>query len=97
MRLLLLLSLVSCASSYHQAAVDTSLNPTNLSGQLIRAQAEQFVFLGFAFDTDYVAAARRDLEALCPKGTISPLMTSYYTDLGFLSWKNHVKLEGVCR
>lgn len=95
MRFFFLLFLFSCAHSYHQAAVDTSLNPTNVKGKWVEAEAEQFVILGFAFETDYVELAHARLLTKC-SGTISPIATSYLTDLSFLSWTNRVKLKGVC-
>lgn len=95
MKYLFLFLLFSCAHSFHQEGSDFSLNPKAKSGTPIRGIGSQTVVLGFAFNTDYVEAARRDLESKC-SGTISPVSTQFYTDLGFLHWTNHVVLDGNC-
>ena len=95
MKYLLLLTLLSCAHSYHQAASDFSLNPKSVKGTSVRSVGSQFVILGMTTNTDYVEVAVRKLEQKCP-GVISPVTTKYYTDLGFLSWTNNVVLEGIC-
>jgi hypothetical protein len=99
MRLLQALALIfafGCAHSFHQAATDVSLNPIGQQGRAVKAEAEQFVILGMVTNTNYVEEARDALLKQCPKGTISPLTTQYLTDLGFLSWKNRIILEGTC-
>jgi len=60
------------------------------------SKAEQFVILGFTTNTNYANEAYESLAQKCPNGAISPLTTKYYTSLGFLSWTNHIVLEGVC-
>lgn len=91
-----LLLLFSCAHSHHQSATDVSLNPLGRPGTLIKAESEQFVFLGFTTSTQYVEEARDKLLAQCPTGSISPLTTHYYTSLGVLSWTNRIRMEGIC-
>ena len=65
-------------------------------GQLIKAESEQFVILGFVMNTDYVDQAYQDLQSKCPKGNIQGITTQYSTDHGFFSWTHHIDMQGVC-
>ncbi len=89
--------LVSCAHSIHQ--VHTSdFNPgvAMSGGEMVKAQTEQFVILGFTSETDYVDQAYRDLMKTCPSGAISGITTQLSTSLGFFSWTNKALMQGLC-
>jgi len=88
----------SCTHSLHVSHV-SDFSPTYKSyeqGELVKARAEQFVVLGFAFDTDYVDQAYTRLQQACPKGQIQGVTTQYSTDHGFMSWTNVIEMQGLC-
>lgn len=86
-----------CAYSIHQVHVsDFSPYEKLTSGQIVKAQDEQFVILGFAMDTNYVETTREKLISQCPKGDLQGITTRYSTDLGFFSWTNKILMQAVC-
>jgi hypothetical protein len=93
------LVLTSCAYSVHDVHVSdfTPYQPLEKKGEVIQSQASQFTVMGFVSDTRYVDTARVDLEKKCSGGDISGVVTQLYTELGFFSWTNHIKMQGFCR
>ncbi len=85
--------LVSCAHSLHVYQAD---NSPNFNGQLIEAQTEQRVIMGFVGDTKYVDAAYNDLKQKCNGGRVEGINTRYSTSLGFFSWTNKIRMRGYC-
>jgi len=63
---------------------------------MVKATAEQFVVMGFVYDTNYVDTARKKLIAQCPDGNISGISTQYSTSLGFFSWTSKILMQGLC-
>ena len=51
--------------------------------------------LGFITDSDYIEEAYEELLKQC-SGRITGLTTKYYTELGFLSWRDVVLIKGTC-
>lgn len=93
----LLLITMSCAYSVHQVHVsDFVPNRSTKEGRIIHAHSEQRVNLGLVNNTNYVDRALGDLMAKCPGGTISGISTEHMTQLGFLSWTNHIFMIGQC-
>jgi hypothetical protein len=97
--LFLALNCCSCAYSIHQlqASEFRPYMPIEKNSDVIKASSEQFSFLGFNRDTQYVNEAYEKLLAQCPSSEISGLTTTYYTDLGFFSWTNRILIQGLCR
>lgn len=93
----LLLITLSCAYSVHQVHVSDFV-PTRSTkeGRIIHTHSEQRVTLGLVNNTNYVDRALGDLMAKCPGGTISGITTEHMTQLGFLSWTNHIFMTGQC-
>jgi hypothetical protein len=86
-----------CAHSIHQVHTSDFLPASPLSqGQVITAQAEKFVILGFTQDTTYVDQAYQKLIASCPNGAVSGITTQLSTSLGFFSWTHKVLMQGLC-
>lgn len=86
----------ACAYSVHQ--IHTSDFADIVSAKESRrvvTNAEQFVILGFVGQTDYVDQAYQKLLDSCA-GKITGITTKYSTDLGFMSWTNRVRMEGLC-
>ena len=86
----------ACAYSVHQ--IHTSdFDGAVLTKEVNRvvANTEQFVILGFVTETNYVDQAYQQLLKKCP-GRITGITTKYSTDLGFLSWTNRIRIEGLC-
>lgn len=89
--------LSSCTYSVHQFNAGDVVRPLPLEKmKLINAEGEQFSFLGFTFDTNYVLEAVEKLNEKCPGGEIQGINTRFSTAHGFLSWRNKVHLEGFC-
>lgn len=68
----------------------------NTAGRKIEAKAEQWVFLGFTLETDYVNEARKELLSKCEKGTIQGPVTRISTSHGFFSWTNKAYIQALC-
>lgn len=95
---LVLLVLSSCTHSIHMVHV-SDFSPTykQLSeGRVVKAEAEQFVIMGFVNDTNYVNEALAKLESSCREGQIQGITTEYSTSHGFFSWTNRIYIQGLC-
>lgn len=94
------LSLINCAHSVHQVHVSDFKNENSYyaleQGQMIKAQSEQFVIMGFVQETDYVNQAKNRLINQCPQGQIIGISTQFLTSLGFFSWTNKILMQGLC-
>lgn len=100
-QLLLCLSILmtGCTHSIHMSHMsDVSANTPkaiNIEKHLIEVSSEQTVVLGFAFDTDYVDQAYRELQKKCPTDIVA-VNTQYSTSHGFLHWTNKIRMKAVC-
>jgi hypothetical protein len=95
--LLPLLLLAGCTHSIHMVHTD-GLNLTasmSDNAHYVEATATQDVVFFFAFDTDYVNQAKRELESKCP-GKVSAISTQYSTSHGFFHWTNKILMKGLC-
>lgn len=89
--------LASCTHSVHLVHVsDHTPYKSAESGEFIVGEADQFVILGFVFETEYVQKAKRNLESKCSGGRIQGITTEYSTSHGFFSWTNHAVMQGLC-
>lgn len=94
---ILTLLTIACTHSYHVVHVG-DFDPTYASyarGQLVTAESEQFVVLGFVQDTRYVDVAFAKLKSACA-GNLQGVQTEYSTDHGFLSWTNRIRMQALC-
>ena len=83
--------------SLHEYSMLDVEDTTKRSGiQEISAEGEQYVFLSFAFDTDYANEAYQRLLTQCPRGEILNVRARYSTDLGFLAYKNRLLIRALC-
>jgi hypothetical protein len=88
---------VSCTHSVHLVHVgDFRPYQKITAGKTIEATAEQWVFLGFTLETDYVNIARADLMKQCTDGVIQGPVTRLSTSHGFFSWTNKLHMQGLC-
>ncbi len=97
--ILILPILTSCAFSMHQVHVSDfqPYAPIEQGGEVVKAVGEQFVILWFTSETNYVNEAYAQLQQKCIHGDLSSITSQLYTELGFMSWKNKILLQGVCR
>lgn len=95
--LFVLFVLSGCAHSVHEVHVSDFL-PAKATegGEMIRAQSEQFVVMGFTDNTRYVDDARKKLISACPQGAVTGITTQYSTSLSFFSWTNKILMQGLC-
>ena len=92
--LLLVVGMLSaCAHSLHLYQAD---NLEGRTGQLIEAQTQQKVILGFTQDTNYANQAYDQLKRQCTNGRVEGINTRYSTSLGFFSWTNKIHMRGYC-
>jgi hypothetical protein len=99
MKRIILLSffITSCMSSIHQFQQSDPVSFEEYStAKKVEASAEQFTFLGFVNQTNYVEEAVTRLLETCPNGRVQQIGVVFKTKLGFLSWKNHILLTGYC-
>jgi len=66
--------------------------------KVVSAEASKFLFLGIAFDNDFVDDVTRDLKAKCPDGKISGILTkdeavNYFL---FIFTRRRVSATGYC-
>ena len=94
-----LMSLAGCTHSIHMSHMSDVASSTpsakTLDKHIVEVTTEQSVFLGFAFDTDYVDQAYINLQKKCP-GKIAAVNTQFSTSHGFLHWTNKVRMKAVC-
>jgi hypothetical protein len=94
----LIILLSACTHSLHLSHF-SDFGPSYAAfqkGTWIKAEEEQFVIMGFITQTDYVNLAHKKLMDQCQDGTIQSIQTEYYTDHGFFSWTNRVRMQGLC-
>jgi hypothetical protein len=86
-----------CAHSIHEVHVSDFVPMAQIeSGEMVKAQTEQFVVMGFVGQTDYVDQAKAQLMANCPGGAVTGITTQFSTSMGFLSWTNKILMQGLC-
>lgn len=92
--------LTGCTHSIHMSHMsDFASNAPaakQFESKVINIETEQFVFMGFVFDTDYVDQAYQQLLDQCA-GEVSAVNTQYSTSHGFLHWKNKIRMRAVCK
>ena len=87
----------SCSHSVHLVNMSDYELQKNLSqGKKIEVETQQFVVLGFVFDTNYVDQAKEKLINKCPNGEIKNITTRYSTSHGFFSWHNKIYMQARC-
>lgn len=98
LKLLLLLALfVGCSHSVHLVHVsDFDPYEKYTAGTIVKAETEQFVFMGFRTQTDYVDQAHAKLIAKCPNGDLQGITTRFSTSHGFFQWTNKILMQGLC-
>ena len=88
---------VGCTHAVHTNHTSDFVNTKPLGEcRQVAAKTEQFVFLGFVGQTDYVDAAYSELKDKCKDGVLTGIQTRYSTSHNFLSWKNEVLMRGYC-
>jgi len=87
---------IGLGKSVHQYAL-TEMVPTTgkEKARPIEVEANQFVVLGFVYDTDFVDEARSKLLAQC-QGRIVGVTAKHSTDLGVAAYRNKLKLTATC-
>ncbi len=86
-----------CTHSIHQVHVsDFAPHEPFEGGKIVKAAGEQFVVMGFAFDTNHADKAYASLQAKCPNGEIQGITTQHSTSHGFFSWTNKILMQGLC-
>jgi hypothetical protein len=64
-------------------------------GKPVVVKTSQSVIMGFVTNSDYVDEAYKELLDRCD-GRVTGITTKYSTALGFLSWENIIRMEGLC-
>lgn len=96
--ILMMTLILNCMSSVHHFNQSEPMTFQEFSSaKKISSDSEQFVFLWFASDTNYVEEAVEKLNSQCPDGKVDQIGTTFKTKLGFLSWTNQLHLVGYCR
>ncbi len=91
------LALPGCAHSVHQYAVgDYYAGADKAKGREIVAEAEQFVILSLAFNTDFADEAYDKLLKSCPRGDIIGVNARHSTSMSFLSYTNKLRISATC-
>ena len=86
-----------CTHSVHQVAVAGVDDLRSLRGaQPVEAEAEQFVVLYMATNTDFADEAYARLLRQCPDGSLHAIEARHSTSHSFLSYTNRVKMRALC-
>lgn len=89
-------SLTGCTHSIHQVYVSSQDKiPSSVKTEWVDVEKSDFVVLGFATNTSYVEAAYAELEEKC-SGRISQVSTEHLTSYYLLSYKQRIRLKGLC-
>ncbi len=89
--------LAGCTHSVHQSAVgglDEAV-PRGANVRFIEAETEQSVFLASG-NTDFADRAMADLTAQCADGRVVGVEARHSSSLGFLVYKNRMRVSGYC-
>ena len=93
----LVVGLAGCTHALHMNRTSDFEVTQPLTGyRVIESSAQQSVILYFVGNTDYADRAFEGLIKKCPRGQVTGIQTRYSTSHGFLSWTNHIKMEGYC-
>lgn len=94
---MLLVLLTGCTHSIHLQHVSDfdAVSANAAQRKVVVVETSQRVILWFAFDTDYVDDAKKQLIEKCPAG-VSAVSTQFSTDHGFLHWTNKIRMQGIC-
>jgi hypothetical protein len=88
---------VGLGKSVHQYVLTETETPKGRQKvRSIEAEADQLVLLGFTDNTDFADQARERLLEKCPKGRIVGISAKHSTDLGFMAYRNRMRLTGLC-
>ena len=89
-----------CAHSIHQVHVSgfKKLQEAAKADKIseVEVLSEQYAFMGFRFNIDYVDDAYKKLLASCPSGNVSGISTQSSTSGHFMSWTNKILIKGSC-
>jgi hypothetical protein len=86
--------LSACTHSVHQIAMSGF---GDLRGaRMVEAEAEQFVVLSLATDTDFADEAFMKLLQQCPDGALRGIQARHSTSHSFLSYTNRLKMRAFC-
>lgn len=92
--LIFFITLSGCASLN---SVSVTSLPANRDNQ-IQAQADKWIIFGLSFDNDYADTVAKGLEAKCPRGKVSGILTkdeAYYYFLALVV-KRQIQATGYC-
>ncbi len=90
------IALTGCTHSIHQVYVSSQDKlPAKIKTEWVDVETNDFVVLGFATKTDYIEEAHRELQEKC-QGRISQVSTEHLTSYYFLSYKQRIRLKGLC-
>lgn len=84
----------ACTYSVHQMAVSNFGDIRE--GQVVEAEAEQWVLLDMATDTDFADEAYERLLQQCPDGILRGIQARHSTSHSFLSYGNHLRMRAYC-
>jgi LEA14-like dessication related protein len=83
--------------SLHELAyLDTVYVPKGKKAREIQSKDTDNVILSLTFDTDFADRAYEQLLAQCKRGSIYNIRGVYSTDLGFMAYKQILRLEAIC-
>lgn len=64
--------------------------------RVVKAEADNFAFLGLHFSNDFVDELRDQLREQCPNGRVTGILTKYQTYWYFLLERREVTARGFC-
>jgi hypothetical protein len=64
--------------------------------RVVKAEVDNFAFLGLHFSNDFVDELREQLRAQCPKGRVTGILTKYQTYWYLLLERREVTARGFC-
>lgn len=97
MKIISLVSILVFAGCTSLQTVSLTSIPAQRSN-VVKAQAEKTIFLGFNFDNDFVDQMESQLKNKCPNGQVTGILTKDEIVDYFLMivWKHRVTATGYC-
>ncbi len=90
------ITLLSLSACVHLNSVSLTQIP-NEKGDLINAQAHDWVFLGFTSQNDFVDEAVTQLKDKCTGGKLTGILTKHQTTTYVLVFKREIIASGYCK
>lgn len=86
---------IGLGKSLHQYSLNEHVETKSKKARKVESETEQNVIIATS-NTDFADTAYKNLLSKCPNGSIVNITAQHSTDLGFLAYREKMKLTGTC-